>query len=107
MSQPLALQIALFCDGNIIYAPAAAELRRQHEEIERLSADCQSLAEQLHVALNAPAVQLRDIEARYRSLLKSVADGEAMRPRQIVIHCGTDAADLRAALSALQGDNRA
>lgn len=30
-----ALRLAEFCDGNVFYRPAAAELRRQHEEIDQ------------------------------------------------------------------------
>ena len=30
-TQPEALRLAEFCDGNVLYQPAAAELRRLHE----------------------------------------------------------------------------
>ena len=32
-TQPEALRLAEFCDGNVLYQPAAAELRRQHAEL--------------------------------------------------------------------------
>ena len=38
-TQPEALRLAEFCDGNVLYQPAAAELRRQHGEIESLRAE--------------------------------------------------------------------
>ena len=40
-TQPEALRLAEFCDGNVLYQPAAAELRRQH-------AECNDLARQLN-----------------------------------------------------------
>lgn len=30
-TQPEALRLAQYCDGNLLYQPAAAELRRLHE----------------------------------------------------------------------------
>jgi hypothetical protein len=33
---PEALKLAEFCEGNVLYQPAGAMLRRQHAEIERL-----------------------------------------------------------------------
>ena len=36
MKQPEALRLADFCDGNALYHPAAAELRRLHEENQEL-----------------------------------------------------------------------
>lgn len=39
MDKPEALRLAEFCDGNVLYQPAAAELRRQHGEIESLRAE--------------------------------------------------------------------
>ena len=38
MDKPEALRLAEFCDGNVLYQPAAAELRRLHAENERLAA---------------------------------------------------------------------
>lgn len=34
--QPDALRLAIFCEGNVLYQPAAAELRRQHALIAEL-----------------------------------------------------------------------
>ena len=39
--QPTALRLAVFCDGNVFYQPAAAELRRLHDENEALRADAE------------------------------------------------------------------
>jgi len=36
--KPTALRLAAFCDGNVLYHPAAAELRRLHGENEKLRA---------------------------------------------------------------------
>ena len=37
-TQPEALRLADYCDGNVLYQPAATLLRTQHAEIERLNA---------------------------------------------------------------------
>jgi len=66
-TQPEALRLAEFCDGNVLYQPAAAELRRLHEavgfdaviriglfkESQRLQALNEELLEALKLALTA------------------------------------------------------
>jgi hypothetical protein len=46
--QPEALRLAEFCDFNVLYQPAAAELRRLHEENERLRGIVPEVLEQLN-----------------------------------------------------------
>ena len=48
-AQPEALRLAEFCDGNAIYAPAAAELRRLHA----VNAELLELLEVLQAAMQA------------------------------------------------------
>lgn len=48
--QPDALEVAAFCDGNVLYHPAATMLRAQHAALERKDALLRQA--RLHVASN-------------------------------------------------------
>jgi hypothetical protein len=65
--QPEALRLAEFCDFNVLYQPAAKELRRLHEENKELLVALKSIMDtvesyvrgQLTPAENSPVAKAR------------------------------------------------
>jgi hypothetical protein len=67
-----ALRLAEFCEGNVLYQPAADELRRLHAEVERLSWDS---IHTCHAECQRPLCKLtRERDALLEALRAAVAD---------------------------------
>ena len=62
-TQPEALRLADYCDGNVLYQPAAAMLRAQHAALERKDALLRQALEALRCTdPNARNNAMRDIK---------------------------------------------
>ena len=78
--KPEALRLAEFCEGNVLYQLAAAELRRLHAENERLHQINQS--HEMKLSVRGYEIQIADLEAQRDALL------EALRHAAAIAHNG-------------------
>jgi hypothetical protein len=65
--QPEALRLAAFCDGNVLYHPAAAELRRLHDETLMLNSAYESACK----IISEQDKKLAELETVNQELIKA------------------------------------
>lgn len=94
MEKPEALRLAEFCYGNVLYQPAAAELRRQHGEIKSMQAE----------RLRSER-RLLDVEAQRDALLEALKEVLAWGTDQNYVRAKAACDKARDAIKAVEEEN--